>query len=140
TVTPGQRATQIAQDAHQAFGFPEQTFLQMALHGVAPLPGYLPADSSTEGFLFPQTYSFVKKGTTPSDVIRRLLQEFSKETARLPWSDAGKLGMLRYQIVTVASLIEKEATLESDRPLVAAVIYNRLRIACRWAPTRRLPI
>jgi UPF0755 protein len=128
TVVPGERATQIADDAHQAFGFPAQTFLRLALHAAAPLPGYVSKGRSTEGFLFPQTYSFVKNETGPEAVIQRLLQEFAKETSSLPWSDANKLGMSRYQIVTVASLIEKEAALEGDRPKVAAVIYNRLRI------------
>jgi UPF0755 protein len=45
----------------------------------------------------------------------------------LPFGNASKLGVTPYQVVIVASLIEKEAVAEADRPLVAAVIYNRLK-------------
>ena len=66
-------------------------------------------------------------GETPSAVITTLLDEFRLRTKGLPWKDARHLGVTPYQIVVIASMIEKEAGIDADRPKIAAVIYNRLR-------------
>jgi UPF0755 protein len=126
-IPPGYRLTQIADRLHTTLGISTQAFLDAAQSGSYSLPPYLPQGSSTvEGFLWPETYRFAKHGTTPDDLITRLLQQFETDATDLPWTNAAKLGMTPYQIVVVASMIEKEATLDADRPKVAAVIYNRL--------------
>ena len=90
------------------------------------LPPYLPPGHGGEGFLFPNTYQFAEHGTTANDVVQRLLAEFGTEAKTLPWGNAKKLGVSDYDIVIIASMIEREAQLPRDRPLIAAVIYNRL--------------
>jgi len=79
-----------------------------------------------EGLLFPDTYELMT-GDGPTELIGAQLAAFGKKTASLPWTNAETLGITPYQIVTVASLIEKEAVTADDRAMVAAVIYNRLK-------------
>jgi UPF0755 protein len=128
TIPEGYRLTQIAQRVQQVAGIPAARFLKVANDGTWSLLPYLAAGKSLEGFLFPQTYEFLAHGTTARDVISRLLHEFGSEVAGLPWDNAtARLGLTPYQVVIVASMIEREARVPRDRPLIAAVIYNRLR-------------
>ncbi|HEX9124702.1 MAG TPA: endolytic transglycosylase MltG [Actinomycetota bacterium] len=126
TIPEGFRLTQIADRVQQVLHIGARRFLHAADAGAWSLPPYLPNDKPLEGFLFPNTYEFRKRGTTPDEVITKLLDEFRTEAASLPWQDADKLGVTPYQAVTIASMIEEEARIEKDRPLIAAVIYNRL--------------
>jgi UPF0755 protein len=128
TIPEGYRLTQIAASVQRTLKIPAKKFLAAAGRGDWSLPPYLPSGKPLEGFLFPNTYQFAKHGTSANDVIRRLLDEFKTEAASLPWADAEKrFGLSAYQIVIVASMIEREARIEKDRPLIAAVIYNRLK-------------
>ncbi len=82
---------------------------------------------STEGFLFPKQYEF-EEGTTAPQMVIRMLEQYLVETQTLDISGAKeRLGLTEYDLVIVASLIEKEAASPEERPLVASVIYNRLR-------------
>ncbi len=127
TIPEGYRLTQIAQAVEQVVDIPATRFLHAAATGHWSLPPYLPKGKPLEGFLFPQTYDFLAYGTSPNDVIERLLKEFGTEVASLPWANGKALGLTPYQVVTVASMIEREAKVPRDRALIAAVIYNRLR-------------
>ena len=64
---------------------------------------------------------------TADDIIRKLLDQFVSETASLDL-DKGANGLSAQQIVTMASLIERETAVDSERPTVASVIYNRLEV------------
>lgn len=80
-----------------------------------------------EGYLFPATYAF-PEGTDPalavSEMVRRFEQEWDpKWNARLT-----ELAMNRHDIVTLASIIEEEAKLPQERPIISAVYHNRLKI------------
>jgi UPF0755 protein len=82
---------------------------------------------SLEGFLFPSTY-LVSLDAAPRQVVAQLTGEFF---AKLPHGAAARaklLGVTVPQAVTVASLVEREAKADADRPLIASVIYNRLRL------------
>jgi len=83
------------------------------------------ADGDLEGWLFPETYAF-QPDAQPADILATMVAETVKRLDRLgvPEED-------RQEILTVASIIEKEARLEEDRPLVGGVIYNRLEIDMR---------
>ena len=86
-----------------------------------------PAIKTTEGFLFPKQYEF-EKGTTASQMVTRMLEQYLLETQTLDISGAReRLNLTEYELITVASLIEKEASMPEERPLVASVIYNRIR-------------
>jgi UPF0755 protein len=126
TIPEGYRLTQMAARFQLDLGIAPKRFLATAGDGTWSLPPYLPKGKPLEGFLFPNTYEFASRGTSADDVIRRLLDEFGTEVAGLPWSNATDLGVSPYDVVIVASMIEKEAGIERDRPLIAAVIYNRL--------------
>jgi UPF0755 protein len=127
TIPEGYRLTRIADVVQARLGIPVKRFLAAAEDDWS-LPPYLPKGSPLEGFLFPNTYEFARRGTTAQDVIARLLDEFRTEAAGLPWSQAEEAtGLSAYELVTVASMIEKEAGVDRDRPLIAAVIFNRLR-------------
>ncbi|HXF74141.1 MAG TPA: endolytic transglycosylase MltG [Actinomycetota bacterium] len=127
TIPEGFRLTQIAARVEQVLGIPARRFLALAESGRFALPPYLPRGKSTvEGFLFPETYEFLRDGTRAGEVIRRLLGQFREEVAGLPWGNADRLGLTPYQVVVVASMVEEEAKLPRERPLIAAVILNRL--------------
>ena len=80
---------------------------------------------SLEGYLFPDTYAF-PDGTRARDAVLEFVRRFEREwtaewTARL-----GQLGMTRHEVVTLASIVEREAKVASERPVIAAVYRNRL--------------
>ncbi|MCL5943061.1 MAG: endolytic transglycosylase MltG [Actinobacteria bacterium] len=94
---------------------------------VVPLVGGMtPRVEDLEGLLFPSTY-FIPEDGGAADLIRLQLAAFAAKTADLPWRNAEALGVTPYQVVIVASLIEKEARIPEERARVAAVIYNRLK-------------
>lgn len=85
-----------------------------------------PAATNLEGYLFPDTYDF-PPDTKASDVIAIMVKRFHKEW-KADWTErAITLGLSPRQVVTTASIIETEAKLSDERPLVASVIYNRLK-------------
>ena len=85
-----------------------------------------PAAKNLEGYLFPDTYEFAPD-TTAEAVVEMMVTRF-RNVWKPEWNDrARSLGMTTRQIVTTASIIETEAKLDEERPLVASVIYNRLR-------------
>lgn len=81
-------------------------------------------EGSLEGFLFPKTYP-IDDGATADSVIRMMLDQFAAETAGLDWSYAESHGLSRYDVVKLASIVEKEAD-ANHRAMVASVFYNRL--------------
>ncbi len=83
------------------------------------------ANGNLEGFLFPKTYEVTSRSSARS-LVQKLLKQFGIETEELEWNRAQALGVTPYQAVVIASIIEKEAKVPGDRPLVASVIYNRL--------------
>lgn len=85
-----------------------------------------PTAKNLEGYLFPDTYDF-PPDTKAQDVIKMMVKRFRREW-KPEWSQrAHELRLTPRQVVTMASLIETEAKLSEDRPLVASVIYNRLQ-------------
>ncbi|MBA2344033.1 MAG: endolytic transglycosylase MltG [Rubrobacter sp.] len=81
---------------------------------------------TAEGFLFPKRYEF-EQGTSASQVVNRLLEQYLLETQNLDLGSARqRLGLSEYEILTVASLVEREAAKPDERRRVASVIYNRL--------------
>lgn len=78
-----------------------------------------------EGFLMPETYFFEKKPGM-RQAIERMLEQFEKSYAELVQATPGAEKFDKMGVVTVASLVEEEAKLDDERPLVAAVLYNRI--------------
>jgi UPF0755 protein len=93
-------------------------------------PGRYGAPSDThdlEGFLFPATYELYV-GSPASRLVDEQLLAFQERFAAGEARRARALHLTPYQLLTVASMVEREAQTSRDRPLIAAVIYNRLRL------------
>jgi UPF0755 protein len=78
-----------------------------------------------EGFLFPASYQ-LKKGASARMLVKEQLQAFRQNFSRVSLAYARKKNLTPYDVLTIASMVEREAELPKDRPLIASVIYNRL--------------
>ncbi len=87
---------------------------------------YLKASKGREGFLFPDTFE-LRKGAPASDLVQLQLEDFDGRIAGVDLGYARSKNLTLRDVVTIASMVEEEAMLDSERKLVAAVIYNRLR-------------
>jgi UPF0755 protein len=84
-----------------------------------------PSSTSLEGYLFPDTYYLVPK-TTTKEVIEKMLENFGNKLNHKLRTAIKKQNKTIFEIVIMASLIEKEVAKEKDRPIVAGIFYNRL--------------
>lgn len=83
--------------------------------------------STAEGYLYPATYNLARNGNE-EQLIAQMVAQFEKRYAELAPASGGMAGLSRHQIVTLASLIEKEAVSSDEKPLISSVFHNRLRI------------
>ena len=104
---------------------PSEDFGQV-LEEVELISDLAPNASNLEGFLFPDTYRWNRQ-TTAEDLIHQMVQRFRQvaSTHIVPRMDPGRLTL--QQVVTLASLIEMETSVASERPLISSVFHNRLR-------------
>ena len=79
-----------------------------------------------EGFLFPATYE-LKRGRPMRDLVNEQLRTFRREFAKLDLSAARRRNLTPYDALTIASMVDREAQIPKERPIIASVIYNRLR-------------
>ncbi|MGA8178441.1 MAG: endolytic transglycosylase MltG [Desulfobacterales bacterium] len=125
TIPEGYNLTQVAR-AVEAAGFgTEADFFKTATDPV--FAHSLGIDARTfEGYLFPDTYYFAIDAT-PKDIIRAMIKRF-REVFTVRWRDRAKaLGMTIGQVITLASIIEKETGVAGERPMVSSVFHNRLK-------------
>lgn len=108
---------------------------------VAQTPFHIPLYDlhapNAEGFLFPDTWEF-EEGTPPAEVAERMTQRFvtvwkalNEQYPKGVRNARENYGLSMYELVIMASIVEKEAMVDDERPIVAAVIYNRLRKGMR---------
>ncbi len=99
------------------------------LHAVdaASAPAGFGTHESMEGFLFPATY-LVTPHERPPVLVGQQLAAFENAFSQVDMSYAASKNLSPYDVLTIASMIEREAQVASERPLVAAVIYNRLHL------------
>jgi UPF0755 protein len=105
------------------------SYLAASTHASLLDPAHYGAPSSTsdlEGFLFPATYELVA-GVPAGRLVEQQLLAFKQRFGAEDVRRARELGVTPYQLLTVASMVEREAQTAHDRPLIAAVVYNRLR-------------
>jgi UPF0755 protein len=94
------------------------------------LPGEFAEDGRArqlEGFLFPALYEFLPK-TTTKQLVENQLAAFQRAWSQVDLAYAKSKNLTPYDVLIIASMVEKEAAVASERRLVAAVIYNRLKI------------
>ena len=145
--TPPQVAEKIEQGevVYQAVTIPEgltaeETLAAIAGSGVVPLPELEQASrhtewihdlsseaSSLEGYLFPETYRISRHASAES-ILRMMVDRFREVFNRLQGGRPIPQGLTIHEVVTLASMVEKEAKISSERNLVASVLTNRLRI------------
>jgi UPF0755 protein len=105
---------------------PEPTAALPLMNNVSLISDLDPKATNLEGYLFPDTYDF-PPDTKASELIAIMVKRFRKEW-KPDWSlRAHTMKLSPRELVTTASLIETEAKLSEDRPLIASVIYNRLQ-------------
>ena len=86
----------------------------------------VPADS-LEGYLFPDTYQFVK-GMTPDEILTRMVARMRERVSADVLATARARDLSFHRLLTLASIIEKEAVDRSEMPLISAVFWNRIRL------------
>lgn len=121
---------QVAERLERAAGIPADETLALAKGGAAEFAADHPFlqdayDGSLEGYLFPKTYQ-VRKGAKAREALELMLVQFEKEISDVSMADAEARGRSVSEVVVMASIIEREAQLDEERPLVASVIENRL--------------
>ncbi|HET7169761.1 MAG TPA: endolytic transglycosylase MltG [Candidatus Limnocylindrales bacterium] len=84
-----------------------------------------PEGASLEGFLWPGTYN-VLPDTTPDELVRKMLDAFVANVGNARLTVPAARGMTFYQVLTLASIVEREAVLDAERPLIAGVYQNRV--------------
>jgi UPF0755 protein len=84
-----------------------------------------PKGASLEGFLWPATYR-VLPDTTPEELVRLMLDKFALNVGTARMAVPAARGLTFYQVLTLASIVEQEAKLDEEKPLIAGVYQNRL--------------
>lgn len=107
----------------------EAEAFQNAIKSQVLLKQYLPEGISAEGYLFPNTYKFAK-GSTAETVVKMMLAESDKRWTEKLAEEAKTLKLTRHQVITLASIIQREAGSESEIPRISGVFHNRLKH--RW--------
>lgn len=133
TITPGWRAEQIA-DYLSSLNLPQfdkNEFLKLTKGGGSFDYAFLndrPRNSSdsVEGFLFPETYN-VLQGITADQVINRFLSEFDQRVTPEMRQKAALENLTLHDVITLASIVEREAVAKEEGPVIASVYLNRLK-------------
>ena len=125
TIPEGFTIAQIAPLVDDALDIPIDSF-DVAVRDTALLHRLDVPTPTLEGYLFPDTYT-LPDGTTARDAVRAMVERFEKAW-KPEWNDRlAEIGMSRNDVVTLASIVEKEVQRSEERPVVAAVYLNRLR-------------
>jgi UPF0755 protein len=113
-------------------GIPRRKY-RAAVNAAHPPAGYRATGKERlgmEGFLFPATYELVRPPSAKV-LVAEQLRAFTRATSRVDFRYAARHGLTHYDVLIIASMIEREAVAPGDRRKIAAVIYNRLHIGMR---------
>jgi UPF0755 protein len=137
TLPEGRRIEEVAEFVGQQTMISSADFLALAQTGWRetslivdyPFLAELPAGATLEGYLFPDTYRLSMEASA-YDLISRMLQNFDQQVTAEIRAGFTEQGLSLYQGLTVAAIVEREAVVPSERPLIAGVFLNRVRD--RW--------
>jgi UPF0755 protein len=125
TIPEGYNLKQIAQAVETAGFAPEADFFKAATDPDLVHSKGIEAQTF-EGYLFPETYYF-PKGVKPEDIISTMVRRFWS-VFKPEWEEQTKsLGLTIHQVLTLASIIEKETAVSDERPIISSVFHNRLK-------------
>ncbi len=140
TIPEGLTVRQIIREIDETEGIPfsgaqfeDELRMQHVVSNYAPSPSAMPpgAIEPYEGLLFPDTY-YLGPDSTPEELLTQMVTRFDEVLTRLGYGAAPQtVGMSAYQTVVLASLIEREARVGSERAKISRVIHNRL--AANWS-------
>ena len=108
-------------------GFGPAAEFERAARNVALVADLDPAARDLEGYLFPETYA-LPRGTSADELVAQMVGLFKRLYDEPMRSEAAAAGLTTRQVVTLASLVEKETARPEERPLVGAVYRNRLKV------------
>lgn len=132
TVPEGYTVEQIADLLADKGIVDREEFLNCAQNGVFKYD-YLPPPGSEhrlEGFLFPDTYK-IARNSSEERIIKTMLERFDQVFSDVWRKEATKMGWPVVKVVTLASIIEREAKVPGDRPLISSVFHNRIKRGMR---------
>jgi UPF0755 protein len=124
TVNPGANLYDVAELLEEKNLVAAETFLASAASPAVLRRLEIPGES-VEGYLFPESYIFVKP-VTPEEILEFMVRQFRRKVPPDAVKRAKEAGLSLHQVVTIASIIEKETGVEGEKPIVSAVIRNRL--------------
>lgn len=130
TIREGLRLEEIADELDAAGIVDANAFLDVARDGDRFradyfLLGSLPEGATLEGYLFPDTYRFAEQAE-PEEVVRRMLDRFAEQYATIE-RGVRVPGATVHDLVTMASIVQRESALSSEMPQIAGVFWNRLK-------------
>ncbi len=130
TIPEGWRMEQVAEFLEQKGVMSADAFLAAARSGVwDERYDFLkdkPDDASLEGYLFPDTYR-LPVPASPEDLIGRMLDNFGRKVTPQMRQRAVEMGFTLHEVVILASIVEREAVIPEERPIIASVYLNRLK-------------
>ncbi|MCS7349960.1 MAG: endolytic transglycosylase MltG [Anaerolineae bacterium] len=129
-VREGLRLEEVAEAIAAQTHLSAQAILEAARDGLRwrrdfPFLADLPPGATLEGYLFPDTYRLARDATAEA-MIRRMLENFGRKVTSEKIAGARARGLSLHQVITLASIVEREAVLPEERPLIASVYLNRL--------------
>jgi UPF0755 protein len=129
TIPEGWRVEQAAQKV-EALGIAPADDMLSLVRGSAvptlPLAEPLPAGATLEGYLFPETYE-VAKGANARALVEMMARQFDKAVTPKLRQQVNARGLTLHQAVTLASIVEREAAVQAEQPVIASVYLNRLK-------------
>lgn len=134
TIPEGKRLEEVAVLVAAETGIPPESFLQLAQTGWAQTDlvtrytflAQIPVTATLEGFLFPDTYRLPKEPTA-YDLVDRMLADFERQVTPEIQQGFAAQELSLFEGITLASIVEREAVVDAERPIIAGVYINRLR-------------
>lgn len=140
TIPPGRRIEEIGHILKEGAGVDSVGFVSLTGDSAYVLGMGIPS-TTAEGYLFPDTYD-VEWQEAPEVIVPRMVSRFFKAFDESLQAQAGRMGLTINEAVTLASIIEKEAMVDEERPRISAVFHNRLNLGMKLQadPTVRYAI
>jgi UPF0755 protein len=127
TIPEGYNRFDIAETLAEKTGLASNEEFLRLMNDPTPIQRIAPEARNLEGYLFPDTYSYNAK-TTPEELVRAMVNRFYDVFTPEWGTRANQTNLTVHQVVTLASIIEREAKVPDERPHMASVFLNRLRI------------
>ncbi|MEK7286715.1 MAG: endolytic transglycosylase MltG [Nitrospirota bacterium] len=129
TFREGLTSSAIARILYEAGLGPEEDFL-FTMRDPRLLHEFGIGAENLEGYLFPETY-FFSVGTSPDQIIRQMVEQFKLRFTSALQRQASFMEMTQREVVTLASIIDKETASNEERTIISAVFHNRIRLGMR---------